>query len=125
VPVTVAVPPRAVAVKVTEQLVGLTVPFRVQLAPTVPTGGLEEMKLTVPVGAVGVANLSVTVAVHVEVAPGLIELGLQTTAVDVGCALKKLAVSASCSGTEPPVPPLVMVTQVFGTLVPVQTEPIT
>ncbi len=37
----------------------------------------------------------------------------------------KIAVSARLSGTEPPVPPLVMVTQVFGTLVPVQTEPIT
>jgi hypothetical protein len=65
-PVTVAVP-AATPVKVTEQLVGLTVPVRVQLAPTVPTAVLDETKVTVPVGAVGVGEVSVTVAVHVEV----------------------------------------------------------
>jgi hypothetical protein len=93
VPVTVAVP-AATPVKVTEQLVGLTVPVRVQLAPTVPTAVLDETKLTVPGGAVGVVKVSVTVAVQLVVPPALIVVGgvPQTTAVDVGCVTMTLIV---------------------------------
>jgi len=88
VPVTVAVPEAVVpAVNVTVQLATpvVAVADKVQLAPTVPTAVLDETKLTMPVGVVGVVKVSVTVAVQVEVPPRLMEIGLQATAVDVGC----------------------------------------
>ena len=55
----------------------------VQVAPTVPTAVLDEVKLTLPVGMCEAVVVSATVAVHVEVPPGGIELGLQETVVDV------------------------------------------
>ena len=55
----------------------------VQLAPTVPTAVFDEVKLTVPVGVLEAVVVSVTVAVHVDVPPGAIELGVQATAVEV------------------------------------------
>ena len=54
-----------------------------QLAPTVPTAVFDDVKLTVPVGVFAGVVVSVTVAVQVEVAPGTIVLGLQTTLVEV------------------------------------------
>ncbi len=50
------------------QAVGLVKPERVQLGPRVPVAVLEtaRVKVTVPVGAVGPALVSVTVAVQVE-----------------------------------------------------------
>jgi hypothetical protein len=76
--VTVAVP-KAAPVKVTAQLAAPTtvVANNEQLAPTEPTVVFDEMKLTVPVGVVGLVDVSVTVAVHVEVASGRIKLGAQ------------------------------------------------
>ncbi len=77
-PVTVAVP-AATPVKVTVQLPEV----KLQLAPTVPTAVLDDVKLTLPVGVFEAVVLSVMVAVQVEVAPTLMVLGAQTTAVDV------------------------------------------
>jgi len=82
VPVTVA-EPTATPVKVTEQLVTLAVVDKLQLAPTVPTPVFDETKPTLPVGALAGVVVSATVAVHVEVAPGRIVLGVQATLVDV------------------------------------------
>jgi hypothetical protein len=122
--VTVAVP-TATPVKVTEQL---PVADRMQLVPTVPTAVFDETKVTVPDGVFAATVVSVTVAVQLEVVtPTVIEAGVQATLVDVlsivGVGVKTLAISARLSGTAPPVPPLVIVAQVFRTLVPVQTEP--
>ena len=85
---TVAVPV-ATPVKLTEHVetvVDVPEGANVQLAPTVPTAVFDDVKLTEPLGAAGTVGgvvVSVTVAVHVEVAPAEIEAGLQTTAVDV------------------------------------------
>jgi hypothetical protein len=107
---------------------------KVQLASTVPTAVFDDVKPTEPLGAAVAAGglvISVTVAVQVIVPPGTIVVGAvpQTTPVDVASftTLEKLAIDPGprLSGTEPPVPPLVIVIQVFGTLVPVQTEPVT
>jgi hypothetical protein len=136
VPVTVALPV-ATPVKVTEQLETVVDVAgegdKVQLAPTVPIVVFDDVKPTEPLGAavaLGGLVISVTVAVQLVVPPGAIIVGgPQVTPVDVlstaGGGVMMLATSARLSGTEPPVPPLVMVTQVFGTLVPVQTDPIT
>jgi len=78
VPVTVAVP-GATPAKVTGQLPDT----RVQLAATVPTAVLEELKLTVPVGVFEAVVVSVMVAVQVETPVGTIEPGLQATLVEV------------------------------------------
>ncbi len=89
VPVTVA-EPAVRPVKVTMQLETVVDVAgegdNVQLAPTVPTTVLDDVKLTVPLGAavaVGGLVVSVTVAVQVDVPPMLIDAGLQTTAVEV------------------------------------------
>jgi hypothetical protein len=58
---------------------------RVQLAAGLKVPTEFEVKLTVPVGVVGLDEVSVTVAVHVEVAPGRTVLGLQVTLVEVVC----------------------------------------
>jgi len=76
--VTVAVP-AATPVKATEHLPE----DRMQLAPTVPTAVLEEVKLKVPVGVFEAVVVSVTVAVQVETPVGTIEPGLQATLVEV------------------------------------------
>jgi hypothetical protein len=78
VPVTVAVP-GATPVKIATQLP----PDKAQLAATVPTAVFEDTKFTLPVAVREAVVVSVTVAVHVEVPPMLIEARLQTTAVDV------------------------------------------
>jgi hypothetical protein len=120
-PVTVAVP-IAEPVKVEEQLaVPVTPAIRVQLAVagvTLPVA----VKLTLPVGVVGVVEVSVTVAVQVEPWFTNTVTGAQETEVEVKCSLEKLAIDPlpRFSGTAPLVPPLVMVTQTPGTLVPVQ-----
>jgi hypothetical protein len=75
---TVAVP-TATPVNVTEHLPD----DRVQLAPTVPTAVLDDVKLTEPVGVLETVVVSVTVAVQVEEALGRIVPGVQVTAVDV------------------------------------------
>jgi hypothetical protein len=72
--------PGETLVKVTEQL---PLADKMQLAPTVPTAILDEVKVTVPVGVFAAFVVSVTVAVQEEVAGGRIRLGLQETAVDV------------------------------------------
>jgi hypothetical protein len=71
--------PAATPVAVTVQLPD----ERVQLAPTVPTAVLDEVKLTEPEGTFDGVVVSVTVTVHVEVPPGRIVLGPQETLVDV------------------------------------------
>jgi hypothetical protein len=58
-------------------------PDKAQLAATVPTAVFEDTKFTLPVAVREAVVVSVTVAVHVEVPPMLIEARLQTTAVDV------------------------------------------
>jgi len=78
VPVTVAVP-TATPVNATVHLPE----DRVQLAPTVPTPGFDETKLTLPDGTLAGVVVSVTVAVHVEVPVGTIVLGLQAALVEV------------------------------------------
>jgi hypothetical protein len=78
VPVTVA-EPGATPVKATLQLPETNV----QLAPTVPTAVLDDVKLTLPDGVRDAVVVSVTVAVHVEVPPMLIEAGLHATTVEV------------------------------------------
>lgn len=77
-PVTVA-DPGATPVNETVQLP----PIRVQLASTVPTLVLEEMKLTVPDGMFAEVVVSETVAVQVETAPMLIVAGTQDTDTEV------------------------------------------
>jgi nucleoid-associated protein YgaU len=76
--VTVAVP-AATPVKVTVHIPE----DRVQLASTVPTAVSDDVKVTAPVGVLEAVVVSLTVAVHVEVALGRIELGLQATLVAV------------------------------------------
>ena len=78
VPVTVAVP----VVTPAKETVHLPAD-KVQLAPTVPTAVLDEVKLTLPPGVFAGVVVSVTVAVHVESAAGTIVLGLQATLVAV------------------------------------------
>jgi len=78
VPLTVAVP-GATPVKTAVQLPDT----RVQLAATVPTAVLDDVKLTVPVGVFAGVGMSETVAVQVEVPPMLIEAGAQDTTVKV------------------------------------------
>jgi hypothetical protein len=56
---------------------------RVQLIPTVPIVVLVERKLTDPDGVFDGLVVSATVTVQVEVLPILIEVGLQTTLVEV------------------------------------------
>src|SRR5207249_10937949 len=56
---------------------------RVQLAPTVPTAVFDDVKLTVPVAVLAAFVVSVTVAVHVDVPPMLIDRGAEDTAVVV------------------------------------------
>ncbi len=75
---TVAVP-AATPVKTAVQLPDT----RVQLAATVPTAVLDDVKLTVPVGVFAGVGMSETVAVQVEVPPMLIEAGAQDTTVKV------------------------------------------
>ncbi len=131
--------PAATLVKVTgtehlETVVDVPEGDNVQIAPTVPTAVLDDVKLTEPLGAAVAAGglvVSVTVAVQLVAPPGTIVMGgPQATTVTVLSftgALLKLAIDPGprLSGTEPPVPPLVIVTQVFGKLVPVQAEPVT
>ena len=69
----------------TEQLVGLLAPTSVQLAAGEKFPALLVAKLTVPVGAVGVALVSVTVAVQVVEPFTVTEEGAQLTLVVVGC----------------------------------------
>src|SRR2546425_1286466 len=78
VPLTVAVPADT-PVKVTVQVPDTP---RVQLAPTVPTATLDDVKLTEPVGVFAALVVSVTVAVHVDAPPMLIGV-VHETAVDV------------------------------------------
>ncbi len=78
---TVAVP-GATPVKAAVQLP----PDKMQLAATVPTAVFEDTKVTLPVGVREAVVVSVTVAVHVEVPPMLMEARLQLTAVDVPSA---------------------------------------
>jgi hypothetical protein len=77
-PVTVAVP-TATPVKGTVHIPE----DKVQLAPAVATAVFDDLKVTVPVGVLEPVVASLTVAVQVEVAPGRIEPGLQTTLVAV------------------------------------------
>lgn len=56
---------------------------KVQLAPTVPTAVLDEVKLTLPPGVFAGVVVSVTVAVQVESPAGTIVLGLHATLVEV------------------------------------------
>ena len=75
--------PTAVGVYVTEQLAVAPVPARVQLAALkVPAPLL--VKPTVPVGVVGVAEVSVTVAVQDAAWLTTTDPGVQVTAVVVG-----------------------------------------
>jgi hypothetical protein len=67
-------------VKVTEQT---PVESNVQLVPIVPTVVSEDVKLTSPVGTFEAVVVSVTVTVHVEVLPTLIDAGAQVTLVEV------------------------------------------
>jgi len=78
VPVTVALP-GATPVKATLQLPDT----KVQLAATVPTAVFDDVKLTVPVAILAAFVVSVTVAVHVDVPPMLIDAGEHDTAVVV------------------------------------------
>ena len=80
-PVTVAVP-GLTPVKAAVQLP----PDKMQLAATVPTAVFEDTKVTLPVAVREAVVVSVTVAVHVEIPPMLIEARLQLTAVDVPSA---------------------------------------
>ena len=109
---TVAVP-GATPVKVTVQLP----PDNMQLAPTVPTAVLDDVKPTVPVAVFAGVVVSVTVAVQVEVAPGTIVAGLQVTPVDVLSSAAWFAKVAvwTFSGSKPP-PPFEMKTQSGGWL---------
>ena len=77
-PVTVA-EPGATPVKAAVQLP----PDKMQLAATVPTAVFEDTKFTLPVAVREAVVVSVTIAVHEEVPPMLIETGAQLTAVDV------------------------------------------
>ncbi len=72
-PVTVAVP-AALPVKVTEHDADDPVPDSVQLVGLNVPAAPVSVKLTVPVGVVGVVEVSVTVAVHVE--PWAMKTGL-------------------------------------------------
>ncbi len=58
--------PAPVGRNVTVQVVGLVEPVSVQVEPRVPVAVPVRKKETVPVGAVGLAFESVTVAVQVE-----------------------------------------------------------
>ena len=71
--------PATTAVNVTEHVPDVNV----QLAPTVPTAVLDEVKLTLPPGTLCAFVVSATATAHVEVAPGLIMLGLHVTLVEV------------------------------------------
>src|SRR6266571_9386505 len=97
-PVTVALP-TPTPVKVTEQLPE----DRVQLELTMPTAVFDEVKLTGPEGVVGLAEVSVTVAVHVEVWLTLIDARLQTMLV-----LVVWRGSTDSSMDAEPVPPLLV-----------------
>lgn len=77
-PVTVNVPdvtPVAVTVQLPDD--------SAQLAPTVPTAELDDVKLTEPVGIFDGVVVSATVTVQVEVPPGMIVLGVHETVVKV------------------------------------------
>ena len=75
--------PVALGVKVTEQLAELPLPASVQLVGVKVPAPLE-LKLTVPVGVLGVPPpVSVTVAVQVVDAPTATVAGEQLTVVDV------------------------------------------
>ena len=78
---TVAVP-AATPVKVTEQLPAVD---NIQLAPTVPTALLDDVKVTIPVGVLVGVVVSVTVPLQLVVPPGTIVGGAvpQATLVDV------------------------------------------
>ena len=91
--------PTPTPVKVTEQLPE----DRVQLELTMPTAVFDEVKLTGPVGVVGLAEVSVTVAVHVEVWLTLIDAGLHTMLV-----LVVWRGSTDSSMDAEPVPPLLV-----------------
>ena len=59
-------------------------PDKVHGEPTIPVSPpLSLVKLTVPVGVVGLAEVSVTVAVHVDEPPTITVSGLHITIVDV------------------------------------------
>ncbi len=102
--------PTATPVKLAAQLPD----NNVQLALTVPTAVLDDTKLTEPVGVFAGVVVSETLAVQVEVAPGTIVLGLQTTLVEVlsNTWFAKLAVWMF-SVSKPP-PPFEMKTQSGG-----------
>ncbi len=75
---TVAVP-GATPVKVTVHLPAV----KLQLAPTVPTAVLDDVKVTEPVGVLAGVVVSVTVAVQVDIPPTLMLARAQETPVDV------------------------------------------
>ena len=93
-PVTVAVP-GLTPVKAAVQLP----PDKMQLAATVPTAVFEDTKVTLPVAVREAVVVSVTVAVHVEIPPMLIEARLQLTVVDVlPTVLVTVTVAAELTG---------------------------
>ncbi len=90
---TVAVPGKT-PVKVTVQLPAV----KPQLAPTVPTAVLDDVKVTEPVGVLAAFVVSVTVAVQVDVPPMLMLAGAQETLVDVLSSFITVTVAAALVG---------------------------
>jgi len=107
--------PVALGVKLTEQLADAPAPDSVQVgALKLPVTPATD-QVTVPVGVVGLALVSVTVAVHATEAPTTTVVGVQLIMVIVACAAPGLTVTVTIAVRDWPLfEPVTVTVNVFG-----------